>query len=138
MWTQKDSDVSFSSRVISVYSQLTSISDHHENMSSPALRALQDVVVPLDPRAGRIVITPSPSLKPNYSPYRHIDDIPNRSIDDLQDPEELHSHANMIYGIDEANASQYSVPDWQEGEAATFIEEASHGFAIFLLTDIGC
>lgn len=138
MWTQKDSDVSLYSGVISIDSQLTSISDHHENMSSPALRALQDVVVPLDPRAGRIVITPSPSLKPNYSPYRHIDDIPNRSIDDLQDPEELHSHANMIYGIDEANASQYSVPDWQEGEAATFIEEASHGFAIFPLPDIGC
>ncbi|CCG84092.1 protein of unknown function [Taphrina deformans PYCC 5710] len=100
---------------------------HHENLASPALRALQDVVVPLDPRAGRIVITPSPSLKPNYSPYKHNDDIPNRSIEDLQDPEELHSHANMIYGIDEARASQFSVPDWQEGEAMNYIEEASHG-----------
>lgn len=96
-------------------------------MSSPALRALQDVVVPLDPRAGRIVITPSPSIKPNYSPYRHDDDIPNRSIEDLQDPEELHSNASMIYGINEARASQHSVPNWQEGEAAAFIEEASHG-----------
>lgn len=116
-------------RLLSAFrtSHWLTITDHHENLSSPALRALQDVVVPLDPRAGRIVITPSPSLKPNYSPYRHIDDIPNRSIEDLQDPEELHSHANMIYGIDEAHASENSVPDWQEGEAATFIEEASHG-----------
>lgn len=130
MWTQKDSDVSLIAPTILSISELILSVDHHENMSSSSLRALQDVVVPLDPRAGRIVITPSPSLKPNYSPYRHIDDIPNRSIDDLQDPEELHSHANMIYGIDEAHASQYSVPDWQEGEAATFIEEASHGFVV--------
>lgn len=102
----------------------------HENLASPAARALQDVVVPLDPRAGRIVITPSPSMRPNHSPYKHNDDIPNRSIDDLQDPEELHSHANMIYGINEASASQFSVPDWQEGEAAMFIEEASHGYVV--------
>lgn len=85
------------------------------------------MVVPLDPRAGRIVITPAPTTKPNFSPYRHHADLPNRSIEDFQDPEELHSHAAMIYGIDEARASQYSVPDWQEGEAAAFIEEASHG-----------
>lgn len=101
--------------------------DHHENLSSPAMRELQDVVVPLDPRAGRIVITPAPSTRANFSPYRHHDDLPNRSIEDFQDPEELHSHAAMIYGIDEARASQFSVPDWQEGEAAAFIEEASHG-----------
>lgn len=100
---------------------------HHENLSSPALRALQDVVVPLDPRAGRIVITPSPSLKPNFSPYRHIDDIPNRSVEDFQDPEELHSHADMIYGINEKSAKDSSGPDWMEVEQYGLIDEASHG-----------
>lgn len=103
---------------------------HHENLSSPALRALQDVVVPLDPRAGRIVITPSPSLKPNFSPYRHIDELPNKSIEDFQDPIELHSHASMIYGVDESKAKDSSGPDWMEVEESTgLIDEAAHGYA---------
>ncbi|ORY87956.1 hypothetical protein BCR37DRAFT_375927 [Protomyces lactucae-debilis] len=100
---------------------------HHGNLSSPALRALPEGTVPLDPRAGRVIITPSPSLRPHHSPYKHIDGFPTKSIEDLRDPEELHSHADMIYGIDESKARDYSVPQWMEAESSRLIEEASHG-----------
>ncbi len=57
----------------------------------------------------------------------HHEEHPYRSIEDFQDPIELHSHAHMIYGIDESKARETSVPDWMEGDAHELIEEASHG-----------
>ncbi|BFZ58793.1 hypothetical protein PYCC9005_005858 [Savitreella phatthalungensis] len=99
---------------------------HHDRASSPVQpRKLPEAVVPLDPRAGRIIITPSPSYRLHPSPYKNLDKIPTKSIEDFRDPEELHSHAQMIYGIDESKAKKDGVPGWMDGEALDFIQRVS-------------
>lgn len=102
---------------------------HHEAPASPvAIRALPEAIVPLDPRAGRVILTPSSAFKPMlHSPYKNLDKIPTKSIEDFQDPEELHSHAQMLYGVDEQRAPKVGVPQWMDGEALDFIQGVSKG-----------